>query len=755
LVNGDAVNKEEGSTSRDLLEAQALLAQGDVTGARRRCEAIVRDHPLHGEAYNLFAIIEYQLGEFEHASLLVEQAVSIEPRNPNFLNSRGIVLQKLGRLDDALASYDAALSIEPQNAQALYNRGIVLHVTNRSEEALASYDKALEARPHYPEALINRGNVLQALKRFDEALVSYNGALAKNPNLAIGFVNRGITLQALNRPEEALASYDRALAIQPSYPDALLRRGIALEALDRAAEALASYERALQIQPGSKSLLAKRGDSLQDLGRIEEAVKTYRSILAMPAVSVEEKMLHDRTAVEALWCQRKLCAWDDLAESNAQADQSLRANAATPNPFVSLCVFEDPEIQFDCARRYWTGRRHGSVRAVANARSKVDRIRVGYFSSDFCDHPTSHLLAGVFEAHDRSRFEIRGYSYGLDDRSAMRTRLTRAFEYFVDVRALSDVELAERIAGDDVHILVDLNGHTKRNRAPVLEFRPAPVCAHYLGYPGTLGSPYVDYLIADSFVIPPGDERFFSEAIVRLPGCYQANDDKREVLDLGQTRRDVGLPDNAFVFCCFNRPYKITPEVFDVWMRILGTTPGSVLWLLGDSERVESNLRCEATRRGVDAQRLIFAPRVPNGEHLARQCHADLFLDTWPVCAHTTASDALWAGLPLLTYSGRTFISRVAGSLLTAIGLPELIAPSSAAYEALAIGLSRDPGALKALRERLARNRGTRSLFNTKRVCRNLEAGFEKMWDISQRGEAPHGFAVEEDPGQGNNVGLL
>src|SRR5262249_8217599 len=239
-------------------------------------------------------------------------------------------------------------------------------------------------------------------------------------------------------------------------PDALLRRGIALEALDRAAEALASYERALQIQPGSKSLLAKRGDSLQDLGRIEEAVKTYRSILAMRAVSVEEKMLHDRTAVEALWCQRKLCAWDDLAESNAQADQSLRANAATPNPFVSLCVFEDPEIQFDCARRYWTGRRHGSVRAVANARSKVDRIRVGYFSSDFCHRPTSHLLAGVFEAHDRSRFEIRGYSYGLDDRSAMRTRLTRAFEYFVDVRALSDVELAERIAGDDVHILVDL-----------------------------------------------------------------------------------------------------------------------------------------------------------------------------------------------------------------------------------------------------------------------------------------------------------
>jgi predicted O-linked N-acetylglucosamine transferase (SPINDLY family) len=329
----------------------------------------------------------------------------------------------------------------------------------------------------------------------------------------------------------------------------------------------------------------------------------------------------------------------------------------------------------------------------------------------------------------------------------MRARLTRAFDYFVDVRALNDVELAKRIARDEVHILVDLNGYTKRNRAQVLEFRPSPVCVHYLAYPGTLGSPCVDYFIADSFVIPPGDERFFREAIVRLPGCYQANDDKREVPDLGKTRRDAGLPDKAFVFCCFNRPYKITPEVFDVWMRILGSTPGSVLWLLADSERVESNLRREATRRGVDAQRIVFAPRVSNSEHLARQRHADLFLDTWPVCAHTTASDALWVGLPLLTCPGRTFISRVAGSLLTAIGLPELVAPSSATYEALAIDLARDPGALMALRERLAINRGARSPFKTKRSCRNLEAAFEKMWEILQRGEAPHGFALEEGPG--------
>ena len=309
---------------------------------------------------------------------------------------------------------------------------------------------------------------------------------------------------------------------------------------------------------------------------------------------------------------------------------------------------------------------------------------------------------------------------------------------------MSDVELAERIAGDGVHILVDLSGYTRRSRPSVLEFRPASICVHYLGYPGTLGSPNVDYLIADSYVIPQGVEKFFSEAIVRLPGCYQANDDKREIADLVQTRRDAGLPEDSFVFCAFNRPYKITPELFDVWMRILRRTPGSVLWLLRDSELVESNLRREATRRGVDAQRLVFAPRVAHGQHLARQRLADLFLDTWPVCAHTTASDALWAGLPLLTYSGSTFISRVAGSLLTAIGLPELIAPSVTAYEDMAIALARDPSALTRLRERLAANRQTHSLFDTKRFCRNLEGAFERMWDISRRGEAPHAFTVEE-----------
>ncbi|HEY2818281.1 MAG TPA: tetratricopeptide repeat protein [Casimicrobiaceae bacterium] len=741
------MNEQETRLKRMLQDAQSLLARGDVARARAACESLIRNHPLHAEAHHFFAIVEYQRGDLDHALALIDQALSIESRNADFLNSRGIVLQTLGRLDDALASYDEALALAPRNPQVLYNRGIVLHATRRFDEALASYRKAIQIQPNYPEALVNQGNVLQALKRFDEALGSYNSALAKNPHLANGLVNRGIALQALNKPIEALASYDRALSIQASYPDALLNRGIALESLSRIDEALVEYERGLRLQPRSQALLLKRGDTLQDLGRVDEALASYRAVLALPTTNRDEEILRDRAIVEALWCERKSCAWDHLAESTANAALSLRAGTATPNPFISLCIFDDPQIQLDCARRYSADLARGSVPVLAKLHAKKERIRVGYLSGDLRDHATSYLLAGVFEAHNRSRFELRGYSYGPDDGSALRARLIRSFDAFNDVRALGDADLARRIAADDVDILVDLDGYTRRGRAPVVQFRPASVCVHYLGYPGTLGSPCVDYLIADAFVVPDGDEQFYSEAIARLPGCYQASEDKRAAPDSRQTRGDAGLPDDTFVFCAFNRPYKITPDVFDTWMRILRSVPDSVLWLLRDNERVETNLKREAAQRNIDPERLVFAPRVAHDEHLARHGFADLFLDTWPVCGHTTASDALEAGLPLITCPGRSFISRVSGSLLTAIGLPELIAPNIAAYEASAIALARDPRALAAVRERLIANRRTHSLFDAQRFCRNLEDAFEKMWDIACSGKPPRGFSVEERPG--------
>ena len=713
------------SVAEALREAQSDLARGDVAQARRRCEAIVRAHPFHGAAHNFFAIVEYRRGDLERALALTERAVSIEPRSADFRNSRGIVLQAQGRYVDALASYDEALSIAPRQAQTLYNRGIVLHALGRHAEALASYAKALDAQPHYPEALINQGNVLLTQKRFDEALACYDRAaslsgwarlddraLAQNATVANGLVNRGIALQRLGRPQEALASHDRALALQPRYPDALLNRGIALESLGRSGEALAAYEHGLRLEPQSASLVLKRADALADLGRLDEALRAYRSLGAMPAAGADQQAPRDRAAVEALWTARRLCAWDDLADAAAKARGSLLAGAAPPNPFVSLCVFDDPGTLLDCARRYAAELRHGDARKLAAApAASAERIRIGYFSGE----------------------------------SALRKRLVRAFDAFVDARELPDAALAERIAADRIDILVDLDGYTRRNRSPVLQFRPASVCVHYLGFPGTLGSPDVDYLIADSYVIPADDERFFSEAVVRLPGCYQASDDKREIGGVTPARRDAGLPDDAFVFCAFNRPYKITPEVFDVWIRILRAVPNSVLWLLRDTDRVEERLKHEAAQRGIAVDRMVFAPRVAPAEHLARHRLADLFLDTWPICAHTTASDALWSGLPIVTYPGRTFASRVAGSLLTAIGLPELIATSVAAYEDLAASLARNPPAIAKLRETLGGNRRTYPLFDTKRSCRNLERAFETMWAIHRRGEPPRGFALGTD----------
>jgi len=570
-----------------LRDAQTLLARGDLAKAQSRCATIVCEYPSHAGAHNLFAIVEYRRGDLHHALSLVEQALSIEPRNPDFLNSRGIILQSLGRLDDAIRSYDEVLSIAPRAAKILYNRGIALHAATRFSEALASYAKAIELQPRYPEALVNQGNVLQSLKRFDEALDSYNRALAQEPSLANGFLNRAIALQALNRPADALADCDKALAIQPNYPDALVNRGVALESLRRPDQALAAYDRALELEPRHTGALVKRGDTLQDLGRLDEAITSYRSVLPLPIVSHEAAVLRDRAAVELWWCERKLCAWDDLADSTSRALHSLRAGVATPNPFIALCICDDPEVQLACARRFASDLRRDSIKPFVKKAAKTERIRIGYFSGDLYEHPTAHLLAGVLEQHDRARFEIVAYSYGPDDGSPTRVRLVRAVETFVDVRELNDSELAARIAEDDVHILVDLDGYTRGSRSLVWQFRPAPICVHYLGYPGPTGSPDVDYVVADSCVIPAGDERFFSEAIVRFPHAYQANDNKREIANLAHTRRDVGLPDEGFVYCAFNRPYKITPEVFDVWMRILRDVPGSVLWLLRDSERVE------------------------------------------------------------------------------------------------------------------------------------------------------------------------
>ena len=413
-------------------------------------------------------------------------------------------------------------------------------------------------------------------------------------------------------------------------------------------------------------------------------------------------------------------------------------------PFLLLGYSGKPALQLQCARNYiddkvplvprpfWTG-----------ATWRHDKVRIAYLSADFHRHPTAYLMAELFERHDRSRFEVIGVSFGVDDKSDMRRRLVAAFDQFYDVRRKSDQEVAKLLHDLQVDIAIDLKGYTQDSRPGILAYRPTPIQASYLGFPGTMGAEFIDYIIADKTVAPFEQQPFYTEKIVHLPDCYQVNDTKRNIAERTPTRQEAGLPEEGCVFCCFNNNWKITPEVFSVWIRLLHAVEGSVLWLFRDNESAERNLRKEAQARGIDPARLVFAGRLPLEDHLARHSLADLFLDTLPYNAHTTASDALWVGLLVLTCMGNAFAGRVAASLLNAIGLPELVTHSIEDYEALALRLAKDPSLLEGYRNRLAANRLTHPLFDTDRFRRHIEAAYLQMWEIWQRGEQPRSFAVE------------
>ena len=660
--------------------------------------AQIPDHPLllfnHG-------LVLRDLSRYGEALTRFDQVLALDAGFAPALNNRGLVLAELKRFEEALASYDAALAINPDNAEALNNRGYALTDLARFEEALASFDRVPAPRPL--ETLNGRGLALAGMKRFGEALASYDAALAINPRHAGVLNNRGLALAEMSRHGEALASYDAALAADPDYADALYNRGTALVRLKRLGEALASHEKALARDPGLPD--APGGVARVALG---------------------------------------LCDWPRAAQIAAKLRPGIVSGQTIIPPLVLMGYDGDAGLQRTNAANATKHRIPVTPPALwQGVPNRNPKIRLMYLSAIFHIHPTASLIAELFERHDRSRFEVCAVSFGPDDGSALRARMIKAFDRFADMRGASDLEIATFLRTNKVDIAIDLMGHTPDDRPGILSHRPAPVQVNYLGYPGTSGADFMDYVIGDAVVTPFEQQPFFSEKIVQLPDCYQANDSRRAIAEETPSRAAAGLPNEGFVFCCFNNNWKITEPVFAVWMRLLAAVPGSVLWLLEDNGEAPARLRQEARARGVDPARLVFAPRVTPAEHLARHRLADLFVDTLPYNAHTTASDALWAGLPLVTCRGQSFPGRVASSLLDAVGLPELVTGNLEDYEALALRLARDGALLRALKEKLAQNRLRVPLFDSERFRRAIEAAYTTMWEIAERGEAPKSFRVE------------
>jgi predicted O-linked N-acetylglucosamine transferase (SPINDLY family) len=585
-------------------------------------------------------------------------------------------------------------------------------------------------------SIFAEASALEAAGRLSDAEKLYQKVLAVEPQ-NISAVQALARLRfRTGRFQDALKMIDRALADHPALPELWSNRGAILAATKRFDEAVADFERALRLHPGFLGARFNRANALLELRRYADAATDYESVLrADPDASSARGGL--------LRCKIQLCDWKDLAALWERALADIRAEKSPVPPIVLTALGSSADDQLRCARIL--ARKQFAARAPLwrGEPYKHTRIRLAYVSADFHSHATATLATGFFEEHDRSQFETYALSFGPDDGSPMRRRVERAFGRFIEVRDASDDDIAKMLRELEVDIAIDLKGLTANARPGIFARRPAPVQVSFLGYPGTMGVPYIDYLIADRIIIPPTERRHYSEAVVYLPDSYQPNDSRRQLPSGAPTRRELGLPEAGFVYCCFNNPFKITAEMFSVWMRLLKASDGGVLWLLEDTPQAMRNLRRECVARGVAAERLVFAPPLPPEAHLARHQAADLFLDTLPYNAHTTASDALWAGVPLLTCIGTTFAGRVAASLLESIGLPELVVQSLEDYHTLALKLAAEPETLAGLRNKLAARRLSAPLFNTTRYTRHLEAAYLEMVARQRRGERAQSFEIE------------
>lgn len=631
----------------------------------------------------------FQAGQLIQAQVLCEQILKSQPRHFDALHLSGVIATQTKNPQKAVELIGKAIKINPDNADFYVNRGFALQELKQLNAALDSYDKAIAIKPDYVRAYYNRALVLQELKQLDAALASYDKAIVLKPDYAIAYSNRGVVLEGLKQLDAALASYDKAIALKPDFAMAYNNRGGVLQELKQLDAALASYDKAIAIKPDYAFLFGSR---------------------------LHAKMF--------------LCDWTNFDNESAELIYRIERNEKATHPFPVLAITDNLPIQRRAAE-IWLKDKHPINLSLGDIpkRSKGGKIRIGYYSADYHNHATTYLVAELFEQHNKNNFELIAFSFGPDASDEMRKRVSAVFDQFIDARNQSDKSVALLSRNMGIDIAVDLKGLTQHSRPGIFSYGVAPIQVNYIGYPGTTGAEYIDYVIADKTLIPEASQQYYSEKVVYLPNSYQVNDSKRRISDKQITRAELGLPETGFVFCCFNNNYKITPHTFDGWMRILQQVKGSVLWLFEDNPTAAKNLNKEAEARGVNRERLIFAKRWPLAEHLARHRVADLFLDTLPCNAHTTASDALWAGLPVLTCMGEAFASRVAASLLNAICLPELITQTQAEYEMLAIELAAQPKKIEAIKAKLELNRLAAPLFDSTLFTKHIEDAYTQMYE--------------------------
>ena len=761
-------------TEQDFDQALALHQQGSLAEAKKMYESILKLNPRHAGCWHFLGLMALQSNRLEMAVKYINESLKNDPNDAAPYVNLGLAFKGLDKLPEAIASYDKAIQLSPTFVEAHINRGVALAAAgrlseavsdcdqaialspgfaqahfvragamaglNRADEALGAFDKALAIEPQYHEAILGRGRVLLAQGRAGDAVADFDKVIALRPGLAEAHSNRGVALMELKRTEEALASFDKAIACDPASAEAHYNLGKALEDINRLDQALFEYDQVIELKPDHADAHSNRSLILFRLKRYEQAIEGYEQMMR---VCPDYKF----GVGASRFARMTVCDWSGFDADVKEIQDGIRAGVNICMPFVYLALGDSPELQKLVAQDY----RRAELAAIDSLgpiprKAQSGKVRIAYYSADFREHPVSHLMVGAFEAHDRSKFELFAFAFGPGVRDAMRTRVSAAFDRFIDVTDMSDRDVAEQSRALGIDIAINLGGFTEYERTGIFAHRCAPVQANYLGYSGTMGVDYMDYIFVDQTLVPTDMRPQYVEKVACLPDSYLVYGSPPAGRAVAPARATLGLPDAAFVFCCFNNSYKILPAVFASWMRILHSVPNSVLWLSEANSSMADNLRKEAQAHGVDEARLVFAGRAPREVYLANFSQADLFLDTAPHNACTTAADALWAGLPVLTRMGQTFVARMAASLLTTAGLPELITCTVEDYEARAIELATHPVQLAALKARLQGGHATNPLFDIPRFTRHLESAYQTMHDRSLSGLAPASFEVLQLP---------
>ena len=794
---------------RDFREAVQYLRDGKLEQSADAHRRILARLPDHAPSLLNLGLIAFKTKAQNEAVDYIRRSLEIDPDSREGWLNLAIVLGEARRLDEAIAACRQSLALGPDDAKVHVVLGSLLNAAKNTADAVAAFETALKLKPDQPSVLVRMGRLLlqsgrtaeamtlcqrarelapdlaevrdfehqlvaeagdlvsaevlvaeqtqdpverarlyddlgaalRKQRRFGEAVTFQQRAVDCDPGRAELHFNLAAALDGAGRQRDAITAYQRALAIEPERADGYVKVGILLRRMHLREGAVTAFREAARLDPKLVDAHYNLAVTLKLMNRAEDAREAFDHAVDCAPQSMVIRF-------ERIHLKRVACDWAGLEDEEAHCIATRRKRQAAVAPFLLLPLETSRSDQLAAGKAFTDVLGIPKTRRFAsypNCSKPGERIRVGYLSADFCSHATTILIAEVLEKADRSRFELVGYCFSQDDQSAMRERVKAAFDRFVEIRTLSDEEAAQRIHEDGIDILVDLKGYTQDGRSAILAYKPAPIQVNYLGYPGSMGCDFIDYIVGDPVVTPMAHQADYSERIVQLPHCYQPNDRQREIAETSLARADHGLPQDAFVFCSFNNNYKITPEIFSVWMRLLDRVPGSVLWTLIKNPVCRDNLRREAEARGVDPARIVFADPLPNADHLARHRFADLFLDTAPCNAHTTASDALWAGLPVLTYLGETFAGRVAASLLAAMGLDELIAKDVDDYERIALALATDKGRLDAIRRSIGAARDRSPLFDSTRYAKNLGQAYETMVDIMRNGEAPRAFTVTED----------